>query len=149
MNAVLNRRSLALIVCGLIVFAGCDLGLDDPSNRYEQLNIETKEIITVLRKINNEESANANLAELEVVAGKIRDTQTKIREAEEAKAEKGKGGGMGAFTNARQASLFQDSGDNARRLVEGIRAADPKAGAIVDKAVEGIEWPAPPPESAL
>jgi hypothetical protein len=149
MYAVVNGRSLAVLVCGVIVLAGCDLGLDDPSNRYEQLNIDTKELITVLRKISNEESANANLAELEEAAGKVRDTQTKIREAEEAKAEKGKGAGMGAFTNARQASLFQDSGDNARRLVEGIRNADPKAGVIVDNAVEGIEWPAPPPESAL
>jgi hypothetical protein len=149
MNAVVNGRRLAVLVCGLIVLAGCHLGMDDPSNRYEQLNIDTKSLIQVLRKITDEASANANLAELEEVAGKVRDTQTKIREAEAAKAEKGKGGGMGAFTNARQASLFQDSGDNARRLVEGLRKADPKAGAIVDKAVEGIEWPAPPPETML
>jgi hypothetical protein len=52
------------------------------------------------------------------------------------------------IANARQAGLFQQSGDASRRQVERIRAADAKAGAIVDKAVEGIVFPEPPPEVA-
>ena len=64
-------------------------------------------------------------------------------------ATKNKKGGMGRIANFRQASLFQQTGDSARRQVERIREADPKAGAIVDKAVDGIEFPAPPPEVSL
>ncbi len=140
---------VAVVICGLIVLAGCDLGLSDTSNRYEQLNEETKALNAVLQKISDEASANANLAALEEAAGKVRDTQSRIREAEEARAEKKKGGGMGMITNARQASQFRYTGDAARRTVERIRQADAKAGAIVDKAVEGIEFPEPPPEVAL
>jgi hypothetical protein len=134
--------------CGLIVLAGCDMGLEDSSNRYETLNLETKTLIEVLRKISDEKSANENLASLEESAGKIRDIQGRIRDAEEARAGKKKGG-MGRIANARQASLFQQTGDAARRQVERIRAENVKAGAIVDKAVAGIEFPEPPPEVAL
>ena len=95
-------------------------------------------------EVTDEASAKANQVALEEAAGKVRDVQTKIREKEEAKAAKGSGGGMGMVTNARQAGLFQQTGDAARRQVERIREADPKAGAIVDKAVEGIEFPEPP-----
>jgi hypothetical protein len=132
---------VAVVICGLIALAGCDLGLADTSNRYEQLNLETKALNEVLRQISDEASANANLAALEEAAGKVRETQGRIREAEEARAEKKKGGGMGRIANARQASQFQYTGDAARRQVERIREADAKSGAIVDKAVEGIEFP--------
>src|SRR5262245_30598950 len=83
-------RTLLVAIVGLLL-VGCDLGMDDPSNRFEQLNIDTKSLIEVLKKITDEASANANLAELDEAAGKVRDTQTAIREAEEAKEKKGKG----------------------------------------------------------
>lgn len=142
-------RRLAVVICGLIVLAGCDMGLEDSSNRYEQLNLETKKLIEVLRQFSDEASANAHLAELEEVAGNVRVIQQRIRDAEEERAGKKKGGGMGRITNFRQAGLFQQTGDAARRQVERIREADAKVGAIVDKAVEGIEFPEPPPEVAL
>jgi hypothetical protein len=145
----MGARVVGGLVCGLILVAGCDMGWDDPSNKYEQLNIETKTLLEVLRKITDEESANANLADLEEAAGKVRDIQTRINEAEQARAEKKKGGGMGMITNASQAKQFQYTGDSARRQVDRIREADPKAGAIVDKAVEGIEFPDPPAETML
>jgi hypothetical protein len=131
----------------LLAAAGCDLGLEQSSNRYEQLNIETKQLTDVLEKIEDEESAKKNQAALEEAADKVRDVQKRIAEAEEKRAKKGGGGGMGAVTNFRQASLFQQTGDAARRQTERIRAVDPKAGAIVDKAMEGIELPPPPMEA--
>jgi hypothetical protein len=145
----MKARLIGGFVCGLLVLAGCDMGLDDPANKYEQLNIETKTLLEVLRKINDEASATENLADLEDAAGKVRDIQRRINDAEEARAQKKKGGGMARITNASQAKQFQFVGDSARRQVERIRQADPKAGAIVDKAVEGIEFPDPPPEAML
>jgi hypothetical protein len=145
----MNARVTGGLVCGLVLLAGCDMGLDDPSNKYEQLNIETKTLLEVLRKITDEASANANLADLEEAAGKVRDIQKKINESAAARAEKKKGGGMGIVTNASQAKQFRYTGDSARRQVVRIREADAKAGAIVDKAVEGIEFPDPPPEAML
>jgi len=145
----MNARVTVGLISGLILLAGCDMGLDDPSNKYEQLNIETKALLEVLRKITDEESAKANLAALEESAGKVRDIQKRINEAAAARAEKKKGGGMGMVTNASQEKQFRYTGDSARRQVDRIREADSKAGAIVDKAVEGIEFPDPPAEVML
>lgn len=148
-NRLIGGGFATFVLCCMIAAVGCDLGLEDSSNRYETLNQETKTLTEILRKINDESSAKANLAELEDAAGKIRDIQGRIRGAEEKKAEKKSGGGMGRIANFRQASLFQQSGDAARRQVERIREADPAAGAIVDQAVEGIEFPEPPAAVAL
>jgi hypothetical protein len=76
----------------------------------------------------------------------MRDVQKRIADADEKRAKKGSGGGMGNITNFRQASLFQQAGDAARRQTERIRTADAKAGDIVDKAMEGIKLPPPPME---
>jgi hypothetical protein len=134
-----------LLVFGLLIVAGCDIGMEQSANRYEQLNIETKKLIEVLRQITDEATAKQHLSALEEAAQNVRDVQQRIRQREEEKAAKG-GGGMGNVTNFRQASLFQQTGDAARRQVERIREADEKAGAIVDKAVEGIAFPEPPEE---
>ena len=129
----------------LLALAGCDLGLEQSSNRYETLNIETKKLTDILEQIDSEASATAHLAELEEAAGKMRDVQKRIADAEAKRAEKG-GGGMGNITNFRQASLFQQTGDAARRQTERIRLVDEKAGVIVDKAMEGVDLPPPPLE---
>jgi hypothetical protein len=134
--------------CAVLAQAGCDLGMEQSSNRYEQLNIETKKLTDVLEKISDEASAKAHLAELEQAADSVRAVQKRIAEAEQKRAKKGSGGGMGNITNFRQASLFQQTGDAARRQQERIRTADPKAGDIVDQAMEGIELPPPPREVA-
>jgi len=136
----------AAMACGLLALAGCDLGMEQSSNRYEQLNIETKKLTDILEQIENEASAKKHLAELEEAADKVRDVQKRIADAEEKRAKKVSGGGMGNITNFRQASLFQQTGDAARRQTERIREADAKAGDIVDKAMEGIELPPPPLE---
>jgi hypothetical protein len=134
---------MACVLCALV---GCDLGLEQSSNRYEQLNIETKKLTDILEQIDSEESAKAHLGELEAAADRVRDVQKRIADAEAKKAEKG--GGLGGITNFRQASLFEQTGDAARRQTERIRAADAKAGDILDKAMEGIELPPPPREFA-
>lgn len=126
---------------GLMLAVGCDMGLEQSANRYEQLNIETKKLIGVLRQVTDEASAKAHQAEIEELGERIRDVQERIIAAEEKKV--AEGGNMGTFTNYRQASMFEQIGDNARRQLERIREADPKAGAIVDAALEGIVWPEP------
>jgi hypothetical protein len=120
--------------------------LEQSSNRYEQLNIETKKLTDILEQINDEASAKAHLAELEEAADRVRDVQKRIADAAAKRAEKGGGSGMGNITNFRQASLFEQTGDAARRQTERIRYADDKAADIVDKAMEGIELPPPPME---
>jgi hypothetical protein len=132
---------------GLLSVTGCDMGLEQSSNRYEQLNMETKKLTEILEQIEDEASAKKQLAQLEEAAERVRDVQKRIADAEEKKAKKGGGSGMGRITNFRQASLFEQTGDAARRQTERIRAADEKAGDLVDKAMEGIELPPPPMEA--
>ncbi len=141
---LLAKRSSAgnnfalVILSGLWLVVGCDMGLEQSSNRYERLNDETTKLLKVLEQINNEATATEHQAELEKFAEKIRGVQKKINEAA------GKEGtGMGRITNARQAELSQSTGDSARRLIDHIRETDAKAGAIVDKALEGVEFPRP------
>jgi hypothetical protein len=134
-----------LATASMIIVAGCDMGLKQSSNRYEQLNIEGKKLIEVLRKITDEASAKANQSELKTLGENLRDIQGRILAAQEKKAKEG-GGGMGVVTNFRQAGIWEQTGDAARRQVEWIREKDAKAGAIVDKALEGVVFPEPPPE---
>jgi hypothetical protein len=96
--------------------------------------------------VTDEASAKTHQAELEEAGENMRDVQKRIIEAEEKQAKKGKG--MGRITNYRQASIFQQAGDSARRQVERIREADAKAGVIVDTALQGVVFPEPPPEPA-
>jgi chromosome segregation ATPase len=139
---------IAAVIGIAVLVCGCDMGLEQSSNRYEQLNIETKKLTEVLNKITDEKSAKEHQSELEEAGERIRDIQKRIAESEERKAKKG-GGGMGGITNFRQASLFEQTGDAARRQVERIREADEKAGAIVDSALTGIQFPEPPPEAVF
>jgi hypothetical protein len=132
-----------LAIAGIIILTGCDMGMKQSSNRYEQLNIEGKKLLEVLRKISDEASAKAHQAEVEASGENLRDIQGRITAAQEKKAKEG-GGGMGRITNFRQAGLWEQTGDAARRQVEWIREKDAKAGAIVDKALEGVVFPEPP-----
>jgi hypothetical protein len=134
---------------GIALMAGCDMGLEQSSNRYEQLNIETKKLTDILRNINDEASAKAHEEELTEVADEMRDIQERITASAEKKAKEGEGPGLGGVANFRQASLWQQSGDAARRQVERIRETDAKAGAIVDKAMQGVQLPEPPPEMSV
>ena len=131
----------ASAILGLMLIVGCDMGVDQSANRYEQLNIDTKKLIDVLRQVTDEGSAKAHQSEIEELGDKIRDIQERIAAAEEKKAKEG--ANMGTFTNYRQASMFEQIGDNARRQLERIRETDAKAGAIVDAALQGIAWPEP------
>jgi hypothetical protein len=137
------QRLLAIAVT--IIMAGCDMGMKQSANRYEQLNIEGKKLLEVLRKISDEASAKANQSDLEASGENLRDIQERIIAAQEKKAKEG-GGGMGRITNFRQAGIWEQTGDAARRQVDRIREIDAKAGAIVDKALEGVVFPEPPPE---
>ena len=138
-----GTRQRFISVVTIVLIAGCDMGLEQSANRYEQLNIETKSLLEVLRNVTDEASAKAHREELEEAGEKIRGIQQRIVAAEEKKAKEG-GGGMGRITNYRQAGLWEQTGDAARRQVERIREADAKAGAIVDQALEGVVFPEPP-----
>lgn len=139
-------RHQLLVIAGIILITGCDMGLKESSNRYEQLNIEGKKLLDVLKTITDEASANANQSALEESGDNLRDIQERILASEEKKAKEG-GGGMGRITNYRQAGLWEQTGDAARRQVERIRKEDAKAGAIVDKALEGVVFPEPAMET--
>ena len=139
-------RHQLLAIAGTIFISGCDMGLKESSNRYEQLNIEGKKLLDVLKKITDEASAKANQPALEEHGESLRDIQERILASEEKKAKEG-GGGMGRITNYRQAGLWEQTGDAARRQVERIREEDAKAGAIVDKALEGVVFPEPAMET--
>jgi hypothetical protein len=139
-------RHQLLVIAGSILITGCDMGLKESSNRYEQLNIEGKKLLDVLKTITDEASAKANQSALEESGDNLRDIQDRILASEEKKANEG-GGGMGRITNYRQAGLWEQTGDAARRQVERIREEDAKAGAIVDKALEGVVFPEPAMET--
>jgi hypothetical protein len=139
-------RHQLLVIAGSILITGCDMGLKESSNRYEQLNIEGKKLLDVLKTITDEASAKANQSALEESGDNLRDIQDRILASEEKKAKEG-GGGMGRITNYRQAGLWEQTGDAARRQVERIREEDAKAGAIVDKALEGVVFPEPAMET--
>lgn len=139
-------RHQLLAIAGTIFISGCDMGLKESSNRYEQLNIEGKKLLDVLKKITDEASAKANQPALEEHGESLRDIQERILASEEKKAKEG-GGGMGRITNYRQAGLWEQTGDAARRQVERIREEDAKAVAIVDKALEGVVFPEPAMET--
>ena len=138
-------RQRRIVIASVVMLAGCDMGLKQSANRYEQLNIEGKKLLEVLRKVSDEASAKANQSELETLGENLRDIQGRIRAAQEKKAKEG-GGGMGVVANFRQAGIWEQTGDAARRQVDAIRETDAEAGAIVDKALEGVEFPEPPPE---
>jgi hypothetical protein len=142
----IGKRHHLLVIASIILAAGCDMGLKDSSNRYEQLNIEGKKLLEVLRKITDEASAKEQQSELETHGDSLRDIQERILAAQEKKAKEG-GGGLGRVTNYRQANLWEQTGDAARRQVERIREGDAKAGAIVDKALEGVVFPEPAMET--
>jgi hypothetical protein len=129
--------TLAIAVLTCVVSAGCDLGLDQPANRYEQLNVETKKMLTVLRQVNDEESAVAQQATIEAIGENLRNIQKAIIKAES----KDDGGGMARITNYSQATQWQQGGYSIYRQAERIREADDKAGMIVDKALEDVELP--------
>jgi hypothetical protein len=139
-------RHQLLAIAGIIFITGCDMGLKESSNRYEQLNIEGKKLLDVLKKITDEATAKANQSALEESGDNLRDIQERILASEAKKAKEGSGG-MGRITNYRQAGLWEQTGDAARRQVERIRDEDAKAGAIVDKALEGVVFPEPAMET--
>jgi hypothetical protein len=126
---------------GLLGVAGCDLpGKGESSNRYEDLNIQTKKLIDVLEKIQDENTAKQYETELIAAADAVREVQKRIADAAAKAAEKG-GSGMGMVTNFRQASLFEQVGNAARREKERIEEIDIQASIIVNQAMDGIELP--------
>lgn len=135
-GGVTKAAGFALML-SLFALTGCDMGMEQSSNRYEQLNIETRKLLEVLKQVTDEAAANEHLDELNEAGDKIRDIIKRIADADAKK----KDGNMGMVTNFRQSQMWITTGDSARRQIGRIREADPKAGAIVDQALEGIEFP--------
>jgi len=132
-RAVIGRLAIAAVTT--FAWAGCDMGLDKPANRYEYLAQQTIKLLNVLRQVTDEASAKAHAAELEELAASIREIQAGITKSEKDT------GGMLVATNFSQANRWRQTADNARRQAERIREKDAKAGAIVDKAIEGVIFP--------
>ena len=134
MAAKTISRLAILLLAGVV--AGCDMGMDKSASRYEQLNIETKKLVDILRQITDEATAKAHEAELTETADTIREIQDGIRET----AGKSKNPGGAMIVNHRQASLYAQVAQNASNRIQQIRDTDEKASAIVDKAVAGITF---------
>jgi hypothetical protein len=130
----LSRGLVGLAIC-LLAVAGCDLGLDESSNRYEQLNQETKLLVEQLRQVTDAASAQQRLPEIQALGDKIRKAQEGIFTAESDNPM-----GMAKATNVRQAQLFYQVAAGVVRNLERINEADPKAGAMVNEALKGIVW---------
>lgn len=128
---------LAIAVLAVTAWAGCDMGLDQPANRYERLNQEMKKLLAELRQVTDEATANEHRAAIEAAATSIRDVQDAIIEVETKK----KGTGMGRITNFSHAKQWQQISFSVRRQVERIREADVQAGSIVDTAIAGVIFP--------
>jgi hypothetical protein len=128
------RRLAGLAVCWLVA-TGCDLGLEESSNRYEQLGKATQELALILRQVTDEASAKEKQPEIQALGDKIRKAQEGIFTAESDNPM-----GMAKATNVRQAQLFYQVAAGVVRNLERINEADPKAGAMVNEALKGIVW---------
>ena len=83
--------SRLLAIADLLLLAGCDMGMEAELESLRAAQHRDQEAARgACDKITDEASAKANQAELEEAAGKVRDIQERIREAEEAKAKRGK-----------------------------------------------------------
>lgn len=123
-----------MVVIAASVVVGCEM--DKSANRFEQLNIETKKLVDILRQITDEASAKEHEAELTELADEIREIQKGIVDG--LGKSKNKGGAM--IVNHRQASLYAQVAQNASNRIRQIRETDEKAADIVDKAVAGLVW---------
>jgi hypothetical protein len=119
----------------LMVTAGCDLGLDESSNRYEKMGEVTAQLAKVLQQVTNEASARQHLPEIQKLGDQLREIQKGILGAESDNPL-----GMPKATNVRQAKLFNQVATGVVHSLERIRQADSKAGELVDQALQGIYW---------
>jgi hypothetical protein len=143
MNA--NRQSLAAIarpsrclpgvVLCLLVTAGCDLGLEESSNRYQQMGQETSQLAKVLQQVTDEASAKQRLPEIQELGDKIRTIQKGIIDAESDNPL-----GMPKATNVRQSQLFFQVAAGVSRNIERINQTDDKAGQMINEALKDISW---------
>ena len=120
----------------LLLLAGCDLGIDDSPSRWEQLKDETGKLAKIVQQITDEASANAHLEEMNAVADKIREIQKGIAD-DQGNNETN----ISLITNNRQMKLWKLVAVGIPTAQDRIRESDPKAGEIVDKALEGIWFP--------
>jgi hypothetical protein len=134
LSARLSRGLVGLAIC-LLAVAGCDLGLDESSNRYEQLNEQTKLLVEQLRQVSDAASAQQRLPEIQALGDKIRKIQEGVFQAE-----KDNQMGVAKATNVRQMQLFFQVSAGVVRHLDRINQADPKAAEPIDKALEGITW---------
>jgi hypothetical protein len=139
MNAILQRVRPSLWLAGaamcLLALGGCDLGLDESSNRYEQIGKESVQLAKILQQVTDENSAKQRLPEIQELGDKIRELQKRILESESHNPM-----GMPKATNVRQAKLFSQIAGNVSRNIERINQADAKAGELINEALKDIYW---------
>jgi len=123
------------VALSLLVAVGCDLGLEESSNRYEQLTKETSQVSKLLQRVTDEESAQERLPEIQELGDRIRALQAKI-----IKSESDNPLGMPKATNVRQSQLYFQVASGVSRHIERINESAQKAGEMINKALEGIYW---------
>jgi len=133
--AVRPSQWLVGVTLCLVIAAGCDLELEESSNRYEKMGQETSKLAKVLQQVIDEASAKQRLPEIQELGDKIREIQQGIIGAESNNSQ-----GMVVATNVRQMQLFFQVAAGVVRNMDRIRQTDPKAGDMIDKALQGIIW---------
>jgi hypothetical protein len=126
---------LAGVAMCLLAAGGCDLGLEESSNRYEQIGKETRQLAKILQQVTDEASAKQRLPEIQALGDKIRELQKKIIASEADNPM-----GMPKATNVRQANLFYQVAMSVSRNLERINQADEKAGEMINDALQDIYW---------
>jgi hypothetical protein len=130
-----RSRGLAGLALCCAVLVGCDLGLEESSNRYQQLNDETKLLVDQLRQVTDTASAQQRLPEIQALGAKIRQIQEGVFQAE-----KDNQMGVAKATNVRQMQLFFQVSAGVVRHLDRINKVDPKVAEPINKALEGITW---------
>jgi hypothetical protein len=134
-SAARPSRWLAGVALCLLAAAGCDLGLEQSSNRYEQMGQEARKLNLLLQQVTDEASAKQRLPEIQALGDSIREIQGKIIDSEADNPM-----GMPNVANVRQAKLFYQVAAGVPRHLERINETDPQAGQMIGEALKDIYW---------
>lgn len=134
-SAARPSRWLVGVALCLLVVAGCDLGLEESSNPYENITKETGQLAKILQQVTDEASARDRLPEIQELGDKIRTIQKGIIDAESDNPL-----GMPKATNVRQSQLFFQVAAGVSRNIERINQTDEKAGQMINEALKDISW---------
>lgn len=130
-----SAGTMAAILIGCLAAGGCDMEFDKSASRHEQMVEEAGKLSKILQQVTDEASARAHLDEIQVIGDRLRELQGASIDAQ-SKSETN----VSMITSNRQARLFRQVALGVVRNSDRIREADPQAGELIDKALEGIYW---------